>query len=240
MRRRRLAPAGRRRIRQHVLAGEQARARGAARCDRLPDRPVLEIVLRVELVELCAGAPDAIADERTPGALCEALHERHRRRSVDDVVERVIRLHPLDEEARAAGLTAARLGAQCERQFREPPLRRVEGSEVGLRHAGRRHLRRQRLELGSDEVGLAQLARRDRAHPDTPVRLERDEAERREPAQRLAHRRARDAEPVGELFLAQHGAGCDPSPHDLVLEHAGDVVGLGGESAHRRSQSREL
>ena len=44
----------------------------------------------------------------------------------------------------------------------------------------------------------------DRAHADAAVRLERDEAERGEPPQRLAHGRARDTEPLRELLLPEH------------------------------------
>src|SRR4051795_9908615 len=99
-----------------MLAGEQPRARGAAGGDGLADRAVLELVLRVELVQLRARAPDAVADEGAPRPLREPLHERHLRNAVDHVVERVVRLHPLDEERRLARETTARLVAQLEGQ----------------------------------------------------------------------------------------------------------------------------
>ena len=101
----------------------------------------------------------------------------------------------------------------------------------------RRHLRRgelgdECLELCPHEERLAKIVARQRAHADTAVRLERDEAERREAAQRLAHRRAGDAEAVGQLLLAQHRARLELAGDDRLLDQDGDVVGLGALEAH--------
>src|SRR4029079_1829459 len=52
---------------EHMLPCERPRSRGAARADGLADRAVLEVVLRVERVELGTGAPDAGADEAASG-----------------------------------------------------------------------------------------------------------------------------------------------------------------------------
>ena len=83
-----------------MLAREQPRPCRAPGRDRLADRAVLEVVLRVQLVELRPRAPDPLADERAPRALREPLDVAASRQPVDHVVEGVVRLHPLDEERR--------------------------------------------------------------------------------------------------------------------------------------------
>ena len=220
----------------------RASARAAAAlpaADRLADRAVLEVVLRVELVELGACAPDPVADERAPRALRDPLDERQLGDAVDHVVEGVVRLHPLDEQRRVA------------RSRRCAPARGARGS--ARRTAARPH-RAPRGRSGvifgvaTSVASASSSARtrnasrsscaRDRADADAPVRLERDEPERRQPPQRLADRRAADVEPLGELLLAQHGAGRDQPADDLVLEHARDVVGLRGEGRHGANSSR--
>ena len=205
---------------------------GAARADRLADGAVLEVVLRVELVELRACLPHPVADERPAGALRDALDERHVGDAIDHVVEGVVRLHPLDEQRRVARRPAPCLRPELERELAEPPLHRVERGEVVRGHLRRRDLGRERLELGTDEERLAELVRGDRADANAPVGLERDEAERGEPAERLAHRGPADVEPLGERLLPEDGARRDDPRDDLVLELARDVVGLGGDGAH--------
>src|SRR5205085_6619065 len=64
----------------------------------------------------------------------------------------------------------------------------------------------ERLELGPHHERLAHVLARERAHADAAVRLERDEAQRREPAQRLAHGRPADVVALGELLLTQDRA----------------------------------
>ncbi len=59
---------------------------------------MLERVARVELVELGTRLPDAITDEGASGALREPLDEGHVGDPVDDVVKRVVGLHPLGEQ----------------------------------------------------------------------------------------------------------------------------------------------
>ena len=73
-----------------MLARELARSPGAPGRDCTKDRPVLELVPRVELVELCSGAPDPLTDERPAGALGDPFEVRHRRHPVDDFVKRVV------------------------------------------------------------------------------------------------------------------------------------------------------
>jgi hypothetical protein len=166
---------------EDVLPRKRARGGGAACADRLADRAVLEVVLRVELVELGPRLPHAVADERPAGALRDALDERQLGDAVDHVVEGVVRLHPLDEERRVARDPPARLVAQLERQLAEAPLDHVHLREVVGRHLRRGDLRRERLQLGADEERLAQFLRGDRAHADAAIGLEGDEPESGEP-----------------------------------------------------------
>ena len=142
-----------------MLARQLARRGGAAGGDRLADRAVLEVVLRVELVQLDTGAPDLVADERAARTLREPLHERHLRHPVDDVVERVVGLHPVHEERRVAHL-AARAPARAARasERRTPARPRSSAARSAGRHARRRDLGRERLQLGPDEERLPQLA----------------------------------------------------------------------------------
>ena len=111
-------------------------------------------------------------------------------------------------------------------QLGEAVLGGVERGEPLRRHARRGALGGQALELGADEERLAQLVARERADANAAVRLERDEAERGQPAQRLADRRAADVEALGEQLLAENRAGGDRAGDDLVLEDDRDVVGL--------------
>ena len=217
-----------------MLPRERARGVRASGGDRLADRAVLEVVLRVELVELPAGLPDPVADERAARALRDALHERQLGDAVDHVVERVVRLHPLDEERRVARRLTSRVRSELEGQRGEAPLDRVELGQIRGGHLRRRDLGGEPLELGADEERLAQLVRGDRADADAAVRLEGDETERGEAAKRLPHGRATDVEPLRERLLAQDGTRLDDAADDLVLEDARDVVGLGRECRHAR------
>ena len=63
-------------------------------------------------------------------------------------------------------------------------------------------------------------------HAYAAVRLEADEPERGEPAQRLAHRRPAHLELLGEVLLAQRAAGWDLARDDRLLERERDVVGF--------------
>jgi hypothetical protein len=60
-----------------------------------------------------------------------------------------------------------------------------------------------------------------------------DEPDRLQLAQRLAHRRAADAEPAREVFLAQAGAERDAPGDDLDLQPVGQVVGAGEDRCVR-------
>src|SRR4029078_875990 len=74
-----------------------------------------------------------------------------------------------------------------------------------------------------------------RAHADAAVRDEGDEPERSEPAERLADRRARDVELLGQLFLAEDGPPRALSGDDRLLDHERYVVGLRAVEAHAPS-----
>jgi hypothetical protein len=82
-----------------------------------------------------------------------------------------------------------------------------------------------------------QLVARDRPHAHPPIRLEGDEAERRQPPQRLTDRRPADREALGQVLLPQH----DPRPElagdDLALEHRRDLVRLGALEGHASIQA---
>src|SRR6185436_5845969 len=96
-------------------------------------------------------------------------------------------------------------------------------------------LRREALQLGPDEEGLAQLRAGQRADANAPVGLERDEAERRQPAQRLPDRCAADAILLREPVLAKHRSRGELARHDRLLELERDVVRLGAcRLAHGR------
>ena len=122
---------------------------------------MLRVVLRVELVQVGLRAPHPAAEERPPRALREALDERQARRGVDDVVEGVVRLHPLDEERRVARLALAGLLAQLQGQRPEPALSGIERGEIVAGHSRRRNFGSESLELCPDQERLPQLARRD-------------------------------------------------------------------------------
>src|SRR5205823_12239166 len=123
-------------------------------------------------------------------------------------------------------------GAEVLRDLREVLLRLFELREILGRHLRRGDLRGERLELRAHHERLVQVLPRDRAHADAAVRDERDEPEGREPAERLADRRARDVELLGELLLAEDGARLELAGDDRLLDHERDVVGLGAVEAH--------
>src|SRR5689334_23905553 len=84
---------------EDVVARERPRTLGAAGRERLPDRAVLLGVLRVEAVDrVVARRPDRGAREGAASALRELLDERQAGDAVDDVVEGVVRAHPLSHD----------------------------------------------------------------------------------------------------------------------------------------------
>ena len=93
------------------------------------------------------------------------------------------------------------------------------------------------LELGAEQERLLHLRARERPHAEAAVGLERDEAERREAAQRLAHRRPADRVLRRHLLLPEHGAGRELARDDRLLERERDLVGLGA-GVHRASVER--
>src|SRR5581483_10915107 len=217
--------------REHVLARELPRAGGAARHQRLLDRPLLLGVLEVEPVErVVARRPDRRARERTTRALRQLLDERQVGGAVDDVVEAVVRAHPVAHDRAALLPRLAR--PELLRDLGEALLCRVKLLEILGRHLRGGDLRGERLELGADHEGLVQLVARDRAHAHAAVRNERDEPERGESPQRLAHGRPRDVELLRELLLAEHRPGRELARDDRLLDHEGDVVGFGRVEAH--------
>ena len=91
------------------------------------------------------------------------------------------------------------------------------------------------LQLRAHHERLVQLVARDRPHAHAAVRDERDEPERREAAQRLAHRRPRHVELLRQLLLAEDGSRGELAGDDRLLDHERDVVCLGGVERHSRS-----
>src|SRR5205823_1579717 len=100
------------------------------------------------------------------GALRELLDEREVGDAIDDVVEGVVRAHPVahDRAARLAGLARAKVLGD----LGEILLRRLELREVVRRHLLRGDLGRERLELGAHHERLVQLLPRDRADASPP------------------------------------------------------------------------
>ena len=87
---------------EHVVARDRAGAVHAPRRDRAADRGVLALVLHVQVVELGADRPGGLAEERPARALRQPHDVRRVRPRVDDVVERVVRVHPLRRRSRSA------------------------------------------------------------------------------------------------------------------------------------------
>jgi ABC-2 type transport system ATP-binding protein len=213
--------------REHVIAREAAGAVGAAGGERVADRAVLQVVAGEQLVELGARAQEPSAEKRAARALGELLDARQRRDVIDHVVEGVVGVHPIDRERGVGHVAAADLLAHALGERREALLSQVEALEVGGGDAGCRLRGGQALELGADQERLAQLGRRQRAHADAAVGNRRHEAQGLEALERLAHRRAADAESLADVLLPEHLTGREHARDDLVLEHAGEVVGLG-------------
>ena len=199
---------------------------GAAGGESGADRSVLGVVPRVEIVELGARDPGDLAGERAPRRAGDARDVGRLGGLVDHVVERVVRAHPLRGEVRCPRRRGAAFSRRRVGQLGEAVLGGVECGEPLGRHARRGALGGEPFELGADEEGLAQLVAGERADANAAVRLERDEPERGEPAQRFADRRAADVEPLGEQLLPEHRARGDRAGDDLVLEDDRDVVGL--------------
>ena len=192
---------------------------GAARRDRLADRAVLEVVLRVELVELGPRAPRPVADERPSRALRDALDERQLRDAVDDVVEGVVRLHPLDEERRVARRAAARLrrGARASARRSAARSRSISARSSGVIFG-----------VATSVASASSSARTRNASWSSCAEIERTRTPRfgsNETSPSAASRRSasrtgvrRHLEPLGERLLAEHGPGRDRAADDLVLE----------------------
>ena len=123
---------------------------------------------------------------------------------------------------------------QLLRDPREALLALVELLQLLRRDLRRGHLGGEPLQLGAHHERLVQLLPRDRPDADAAVRHERDEPERRQPPQRLPHRRPRDVELLGELLLPEDGARGELPGDDRLLDHERDVVCLGAVEAHSR------
>src|SRR5215469_12159847 len=101
-----------------MLARQLSRALGAARGEGAVDRYVLALVGLVQLVDrFVARRPDGRARERAPRALGHLLDIGQVGDPVDDVMEAVVRLHPLDGER--APVFPGLPGAQRTGQSRE-------------------------------------------------------------------------------------------------------------------------
>src|SRR5262245_26964035 len=219
--------------RHDVLARERPRPRRAPGRERLLDRTVLLRVLQVQTVErVVARRPDRGPRERAARALRELLDEWEVCGAVDDVVERVVRAHPLAHDR--APLVAGLAAAQLLRDGGEALLRVIELLQLLRRDLRRRDLRREALELGPHHERFVQLLTRDRPDAHAAIRDERDEPECSETAQRLADRRARDVELLRQLLLAEDGPRCELARDDGLLDDQRDVVGLGGVETHSR------
>src|SRR5690349_9275978 len=106
---------------EDVLARELARPRRAAGSERLLDRAMLLGVLEVEAVErVVARRPHGRAGEVPARALRKLLDERQVGDAVDDVVEGVVRPHPVAHDR--AALVARLARAQLLRDLREALL----------------------------------------------------------------------------------------------------------------------
>ena len=164
----------------------------------------------------------APADEGASRALGELLDARQRRDLVDHVVEGVV---GAPSTRRRASSRAPRRGASARASRAVSAAKRSSAASRRARSAAvmrRRGLGgREALELGADQERLAQLGGRDRAHAHAAVGHRRDEAERLESLQRLAHRGAADAEALADVLLAQHLPRRDRARDDLVLERRG-------------------
>ena len=145
-------------------------------------------------------------------ALRELLDARQRRDLVDHVVEGVVgAIHSTARSSRAP-----RRGAAARASRSVSAAKRSSAASRRARSAARDPRGglggREALELGADQERLAQLGRRDRADAHAAVGDRRDEPERLEALERLAHRRAADPEALADMLLAQHLAGRDLRP----------------------------
>jgi hypothetical protein len=189
---------------------------------------VLALVLDVEVVELRADRPRRLAEERPSRALGQADDVGRVRALVDDVVERMVRVHPLAHDRAVRPAALARLSAELAGELGKATLRRLELGHAFLIEARHRKRRRQRLQLGAHEEGFAELLARERADADAAVGDELDEPQRRQAPQCLADRRPRDSVLLRERLLAEDRARLDLTRDDLLLEGVRDLVGLRG------------
>src|SRR3989442_8137782 len=134
--------------REHVLARERTRTRGATGGERLLDRTVLLRVLEVQPVErMVARRPDRGPREGPPRTLRHLLDERQVGDAVDDVVERVVATHPVAHDR--APFVARLSRAQLLRDPREALLAAVQPVAPLGRDLRRCDPRREPLELGA-------------------------------------------------------------------------------------------
>ena len=95
------------------------------------------------------------------------------------------------------------------------------------RHAHRREARAGRLHLRHRAEQLLELRGRRGRDASAAAGLDLDQAGRGEQADRLAHRRARHAEPVGERILVEMEAGREFARQDGIGDRFRQPVGLG-------------
>ena len=96
------------------------------------------------------------------------------------------------------------------------------------------------LELGAQLVDLLHLAAGGDAHDGAAVRPQLDEAASLELDQRLAHRRAADAEAGAQLVLREALAEPDPALEDVALQAVGDLVGQARRGERRGSADTDI
>jgi len=103
-------------------------------------------------------------------------------------------------------------------------VQRADLGELWLADAGGGELAGLAFETGDDLEGVGDVPRRELRRDRTAVRDEVHQALRREHADRLAQRRARDLELFGELALVELRAGRDQAFHDLLAQAGGGVL----------------
>ena len=192
------------------VAHQPRRPLAVAGLERLDDRAMLLDVVVLPVLRpapLRQQPPADVGDPEPVEELGEGLVPgRGRDREVEGTA-RVV--HLVGGLRRRLG--GDRLPHQLEIRLGAP--RRCEPGDLGLEHEPR-------LEP------LADVVEPDLGDEEAAVDLELDEAVAGEPAQRLAHRAARDPEPVGELALAEPRArrerARDDQRADLVVGEADD------------------
>src|SRR5581483_3910404 len=190
---------------------------GVATLDRVQDLLVLVHVLGEQLDALAEHGPRQVARE-APVEMQELRDEDVvRRADLDRLMKAVVRPAParrLRFRVEVDAVAVSQLDHPLERRA-ELPLHVVEDVELVLVDAARRELGGHAFELRAHLVGVANLTRRRRAHERTAMGPHLDETARLQLAERLADRRATDAELLGERRLSQ------PFPrHELTAQHS--------------------